>query len=404
MTKPGRRLLALSIGLAIGLVAAWAVQRGRTPPDIGVVDQTASVEEVLLERQLAPRGLGPFDLRPGLAHLAREPLDEATVARIAPLNSFLQWDPIQYFRYRPHLDETIPFPQYPGGAYHRRTNGDGYREDHETPRPGSGLLVIATGDSHTDGIGENADSWTTRLEQALSASRPGTAVEVLNTGVQNYSFYHYLAALERALPLDPDAVVTLCYGGNDFVEVLLLHHLFQHTVRPVQRREHWDALRRADGVHEPELTQILYSASYFERFPDQADRALEAAAAVCAEIQRTCEARGIPWVFAYLPSAYSLPWKELAAERARDLAAVELTESALTRIDGLADRLLAILRQRGVTVVDLRVPLGAMARAGEARPYWDEFHVDVRGQALVAHWLAEPVEAALSSRTRKVPR
>lgn len=390
------KLATLAASTAVGLAIGWLVLRSRTASSIGVVDQTASVEVVLLESQVAPRGLGPFELRPGLASLPREPLDQETVFRMFTIGPYMQWDPQQYFRYRPHLDETIPFPQYPGGAYHRRTNDDGYREDHDMPHPKPDLLVLATGDSHTDGIGQNEDSWPNRLEAELAASRPGKSVEVLNAGVQVYSFYHYLGAIERALPLQPDAVITLCYGGNDFLEVLLLHHFFQHTVRPIRTREYWETLKQAAGVHEPELTQILYAAVYFDRFPDQADLALEASAAVCAEIQRTCTEHGIPWIFGYLPSAYCLPWKELAAERASDLAALHLTDAAITRIDGLADRLLAILRQRGVTVVDLREPLGAMARAGERRPYWDEFHIDVRGQGLVGHWMKEPLEAALA--------
>jgi hypothetical protein len=43
-----------------------------------------------------------------------------------------------------------------------------------------------------------------------------------------------------------------------------------------------------------------------------------------------------------------------------------------------------------------------MARRGDKRPYWDEFHIDVRGQDLVAQWLKEPVEAALAQRRRAV--
>lgn len=398
MTNHGGKVLALAIGvvLAAGVAALVLQRRGASGP-IGVVDQTAAVEEVLLERQVAPRGLGPFELRPGLASLAREPVDEATALKIFPLGPYMQWDPVEYFRYKPHLDEVIPFPQHAGGSYRRITNADGYREDAET-RADADVLVIATGDSHTDGIGENAESWPNGLERMLASARPDSTVEVVNAGVQNYSFYQYLASVERALPLGPDAVVTLCYGGNDFLEVLLLHHLFQHTVRPTRTAEYWDTLKKAQGIHEPELSQILFEVMYFDRFPDQVDRAFEASSAVCAEIQRACAANSAAWIFAYLPSAYCVPWRELADERARDLAALKLSESAIARVDVLADRLLAILRQRGVVVVDLREPLRAMAARGEARPYWDEFHIDVRGQDLVAQWLRPHVEAALSGR------
>ncbi len=389
-------LLALSSTL-VALGAAWLVLRSRAAGSIDIVDQSAQVELVLLERQVAPRGLGPFTLRPGLASLPRETIDEATVFRIFPLGPYMQWDPVQYFRYKPHLEERIPFPQHDGGAYVRRTNDDGYREDHDTPRTRPDVFVLATGDSHTDGIGENSESWPNQLEALLAASRPGKSVEVLNAGVQNYSFYHYLASIERALLLGPDVVVTLCYGGNDFVEVLLVHHMFQHTVQPRRTREYWDGLRKLDGVHAPELTQVLYEALYFQRFPDEVERSLSAAAATCSEIQELCAQRNVDWIFAYLPTAYCLPWTDLEPARAADLAALGLSENDLAIVDRLADHLLATLRERGVAVVDLREPLREMARAGEKRPYWDEFHIDVRGQALVAGWLRPAVEAALAA-------
>lgn len=390
------KLTTLAASTAVAVALGWVVLRQRAAPDIGIVDSSSSVEMLLLESQVKPRGLGPFELRPALASLPRKPIDETTIFRMHTLGPFLQWDAQQYFRYRPNLDDVIAYWEYPGGAYHRRTNDEGYRDDHPTPRAGAGLLVLATGDSHTDGVCENAESWPTRLESALAAARPGTSVEVLNAGVQNYSFYQYLGSVERALPLQPDAVVTLCYGGNDFAEVLLLHAYFQHTVRPVRTSEYWDALRDAQGVHEPELSQILNEAHYFDRFPDQVDRAVEAAAAVCAEIQSTCRQNGIAWVFAYLPSAYCLPWKELAADRAQDLEQLGLTEAAIERVGVIADRVLAILRERDVPVVDLRDQLGEMARRGEKAPYWGEYHIDPRGQELVAEWLLAPVEAALA--------
>jgi lysophospholipase L1-like esterase len=398
--------LTLGISTVVAVAVGWAALHFRDAwspgRSIALVDRSAEVDRVLLQRQLAPRGLGPFELRPIATNLPREPLDESTVRQVTALGDYMQWDPVQYLRYKPHLDERIALHQHAGGEYHRRTNRDGYREDHETPAAHAGLLVLATGDSHTDGIGDNSESWPNRLELALAASHADTRVEVLNAGLQNTSFYNYLATIERALPLAPDVVVTVCYGGNDFAEVLLLHHMFQHTVRPTRTREYWEALKRAEGIHEPELTQILQEALYFDRFPDQVDRALEASAAVCGEIQRTCASRDIPWILAYLPSAYCLPWSDLVEKRAHDLKELGLTGAALKSVDALADRLLAIVRERGVTVIDLREPLGIMARRGDKRPYWDEFHIDVRGQDLVAQWLKEPVEAALAQRRRAV--
>jgi hypothetical protein len=96
------------------------------------------------------------------------------------------------------------------------------------------LRILVTGDSHTDGVCNNSESFTNLLEAELSAAHPGEAIEALNAGKGAYSFYNYLGVLERLLPLRPDVFVVAVYGGNDFVESLALRHTFEHGAPPTR--------------------------------------------------------------------------------------------------------------------------------------------------------------------------
>jgi hypothetical protein len=100
-----------------------------------------------------------------------------------------------------------------------QTNSFGHR-DREIPtrKPPNGFRVVAVGDSVTFGHGVRVeDAWPERLERRLAARLPVLQVDVVNTAVPGNSPFQEYADLERALPLEPDAVV-IQFVLNDVVE------------------------------------------------------------------------------------------------------------------------------------------------------------------------------------------
>lgn len=126
-------------------------------------------------------------------------------------------DPVQLFENGPGLRKVVLYRESPGAVPRRvvmRTNAQRLRGPLVAPTPPPGTLRIAClGDSHTFGEGvDEGETWPDRLrERAL----PGTAVEVLNCGVNAYDTLQEVLWFERRiLPLEPDLVV-LAYFVND---------------------------------------------------------------------------------------------------------------------------------------------------------------------------------------------
>jgi len=82
-----------------------------------------------------------------------------------------------------------------------------------TPTPPAGLVIVAMGDSLTEGIGvDMADAYPAQLERKLRAA--GYAATVVNAGVSGETSTGALARVNWVLKQQPDIVI-LATGGND---------------------------------------------------------------------------------------------------------------------------------------------------------------------------------------------
>lgn len=113
------------------------------------------------------------------------------------------------------------WPEHPSGYLELRTNNLGLREDHETSarKPTGVCRVLALGDSQTDGLVFNHESWPNLLEQQLNQAGGvgyGRLIDVLNAGVAGYvPLQSYLWWRVYGRSLEPDLVIFGLYLGND---------------------------------------------------------------------------------------------------------------------------------------------------------------------------------------------
>lgn len=384
--------LAASIAVAaLALVVVARLQRPRS--DVSFVDQRESRELWTLMKAMEPRGLDAPERAGPATKLVRTPLDEELAQNFFPIGGNHVYDAFTYFRNRPGMTQQMPMSDYPGGSWKLHTNAQGFREDHDLSAKRPDVFVVVAGDSHTEGVCSNAESYSNRLEALLAPQHPGKSVEVLNTGCSSYSFYNYLGALEAFADKRPDVFVTAIFGGNDFVECLSLYHYFHNTQFAPVNRDEWTRLSSQLDMGNSALAQGLSSASYFSRCPDQVDYALRAALEVTGEIQRRCTEIGTGLIVVYIPSVFDFPTGEAAGEMARAKALMKLTDQDLQAGNRLADRLLGALRGRGVDVIDLREHF----KVGEGPWYWGEYHMNLKAQAKLAEILLPRVEALIAS-------
>ena len=387
------RVLVAAVTTAIAGLGAWAVlahRRAASGP-VRIAGDPAAAQELLVERQQGMRG-SLAGASPALSDtkLVREPVSEHDAGRLFAMpDDVFQYDPCTYYRYRGGLERRVELPDHPDGYFIKHTSAEGFSEDFDHLPGKRDLFVVVTGDSHTDGLCNNRESFANRLEAMLAERHAGLAVEVLNTGVSGYGFYNYLGVLENMLPEKPQAFVVAFYGGNDFLDVIKPWHYFHHTALPPRRADYWEKLDRVTAISNAAVANALNQLLFFQYNPDQVDLALAGATQACLEIVRICEDRGIRLFFVYIPPGFSVEG-ELNPKIAEAKAALALSDYDLNQYHRLADKLIGVLRERGVDVTDLR-----QAFTGDiGEYYWSDLHINLKAHRRIAELLLPKIEAA----------
>jgi len=369
-------VFVLALGAGMVPLRAWLERDG------------SNVE--LRESTLPAGERGPLSVPPWPEELARRlfPIDEASV-----------FDPLCGFRHGPNLKLTQFAAGHEPEVFLRVTNSLGLREDEEPIQPRPRLRVLVTGDSHTDGVCTNPETFANVLEAALRARATGRAadsgtrfdpgwIEVLNAGKGGYSFCNYYGVLARFLELDlaPDVFVVAIYGGNDFEETLNPHYVVHGGQRPEGKSLYLPQLRGAKRLHKGALAQGLLAAKYFSIQPSQKEIAVSSALEWFERILELARSRGIEVIAVYIP-----PWFDAAPTLLRDamgkvMVNLELEPAALASSNEIADSAIDRLRARGIEVLDLRPRFGA---AGEAAYLRADLHISLLGQRLVAEALEQ---------------
>jgi len=360
--------------------------------------------------------------------------------------AYQEWDPVVEKRHRAGVTQRYAWPEHPEGHVTIRTNNLGLREDEPTsqaPSPGAGR-VLALGDSHTDGLVDNEETWPNVLERA-------TGREVLNAGVSGYFTWQYLLWWrEYGRALAPELVVLGYYVGNDLLDAggprlsrgsdgiwSLDASLPSATAEPVTggmriaaARRRLRTLCRSCALVSLVVNRVLGSRPMFEergylrgedeearrRFlaasraclgcvwqsleqrwalegdPGRYTRELEATEALLRLLRDDVRASGAELLVAIIPSKLQVEARaeELAAPAAELLG---LPDAGPAFDDRVQEDVRALLERLDVTVIDTGEALRAEhARTGDKLYYDGDWHLDVTGSRVVG----EAVAAALT--------
>ncbi len=379
------RRIALLLGLLLAVAAGWGgwslLQRPASPG----FDRGAIAE--LLERRSREN---PAQKTESTSSMGRPedrrwyvPPDEAAVV-FEVLTRINQYDPWCYYAHRPNLRHEVEWPEHPRGRWTFRTNGLGLRADVELRDARPALRILLTGDSHTSGFCDYADSFAGRVESALASSGSAGSVEVLNAADIAYSFYNYLGVLEKHRELAPTAFVVTVHGGNDFREALLPYRYFARLPLPT-----WDRGDRAPEGHAgdifvPASHQGLLSVARFRDHRSEEDLARKAAVEVFMEIRAICRARNIRLVCVYLPSPIEIERERLADLVEPTMRALDLDDDDLAAHARMCVSILADIAALGVEVADTTAAL----RASSEACFWrTDLHLNLLGHEIVAREL-----------------
>lgn len=132
--------------------------------------------------------------------------------------SFTRPDSALGWRHVEDFSQRYGWPEHPDGYVLIATNNLGLREDSATSlAPDDGVTrILALGDSHTDGLLHNRESWPNVVEHTETPELRN--IEVLNAGVTGYQPSQYLRWWQtRGRAMEPEVVVLGYYVGNDLI-------------------------------------------------------------------------------------------------------------------------------------------------------------------------------------------
>ena len=351
------------------------------------------------DSQPAPPAAPAGWTRVDLATLAPPLIDEETARKMfAGVRSGKRqkWDPISLQALKENVNLAFKWEEHEGGRVTMRTNNLGFRRDSDISPLKTSLRVFVAGDSHTDGLVNNAESFVTLLENRLNAQGDDKRYECINAGVGGAGPHVYLGMLRKALALQPDLFVAMLYVGNDFMDALYVQDHF--SGRKGTRPPYDEYQKPLDDAQKKWKETSLIGNSFnqcyrYKLIPDEEPLALAEVIATFDSMAKICADNHIQFVVGIIPTKPEVDEddKERSAQIMADLNLTDTDMQANVRLhEGFAHT----MRGHGFTVVD---PTEAM-KAGTAVYYWlRDHHLNVEGNRMVAEQLFPVVQARLEN-------
>jgi len=330
-------------------------------------------------------------LEPGT--LGGRALDEAAAAKLFPANRKgpkYAYDPLAHSVLVPGFHARQVWAEHPDGGYEERTNNLGFREDEPTATAKRDLRVLVLGDSHTEGVAANAETYPNVLERRLARAFPGRDVEVLNLGVGGTGPWSFRGMLERWKGLAPDLVIATLFTGNDFWDALSLADFLSKRRFPRATEEYKKRIRTAAQRYP--VSQGVNQAYRFRHFPEERDLALAEAVRAYEAMDARCRELGIAFLAVVLPTKADVDGDDGRVRHQKVLAYLGLTQDDYEANARLAEAFVAAMEARGIAVVDATPSMRSATRPF----FWrEDLHLSVAGHAHLAELLLAPVAAAL---------
>jgi lysophospholipase L1-like esterase len=279
--------------------------------------------------------------------------------------------------HRPYAKREYAWAEHEKGRIVFRTNGLGFREDDEVgaAKPDRTVRVLVTGDSHTDGVVYNDESFPNLLERRLNSAPGAPGFEVINGGAGYYTFQNYAGFLRKFLHLRPDYFIVTVYTGNDFMEAVAVAAR-SGQVAP-QGTPFWDRLKLRTAP-APVVSQALNQIIFFKSSPRMKEAALAAAQRQLQEINELCLRHRVRFIVLLLPAKWDVEDRGYFQEEKRRFG---LTEAEANLNQELKGALAGWLEGQGVRRLDLTDHM----RGRGAALFWErDHHLNVRGHQLVA--------------------
>ena len=344
----------------------------------------------------------------------------------------------------PHETRRIEnVTEHQRGFIEIRRNNLSCREDTDTEiRKATGTTrVLVLGDSHTDGVCYNAESYPNQLEAEWNHRSTAGKFEVINAGFGPSSPYQQYWAFEQLYQrLQPDHLVVAWYAGNDLVELLrtdervhlkwtgsefvhenptraidatrsdvtiwtsiksllrdrlaLYHALVQirglrALVRSAERDAYRERLETAMAAHSGPVWQGLNQSYYFTHHPEAVPAALRMMEHILSKYKNYTDQQGIGLTIVVIPTLRQIDPSQDEVGLRETMDTLQLTPAQVEWDERMCDELVGVCESQGVSVLDMRHRFRAKRNDSSATPLYYRFdhHLNVHGNAVLAEEL-----------------
>jgi hypothetical protein len=313
------------------------------------------------------------------------------------------FDPAIGLVHRPDVEFAVPWPEAATREVVYRTNNIGLREDRPTREAADADRVIVFGDSHTDGVVNNKDSFP-HVAEAIVNRDPDFSVEVLNAGIGLSCLRQHGILLNRLLRFRPRVVVFTIFVGNDYADIL--HEpaepswydrwsRYSVILRGLRRLD-FSPRMRAERINRYAMWQSLAQAYYFEHHPDSMARASQLHEHLLKSIADECRVRHIVPLVLLLPTKYLVERQSAAGDFTAIEHALGFSPDRSTD-ETIRHDLRSILERLRIPFVDLKERFDVSVDTSRALHFfWQaDHHLSEYGHAVAGAALADTLKVLL---------
>ena len=300
-------------------------------------------------------------------------------------SEYYRVDSLAMFIHKPNVEIKFDWKEHPNQEITFITNNLGFREDNETnPNKVEGSTrILVTGDSHTDGVIFNSESFPNIAEQVFNERDSAKVYEIINGGTGFYSFKNYYGFIEKYKNLNPDYFLINVFTGNDFRETLLYEEESRSYINII-KNGYLRAKRKLllETRLKVPLNQGLDQQYYFKTFPADFDSALNYAKFYTSKIDSLCKAEDIELVITLLPTKTETDkdFKE------RIMSEYSWSEDILNINSNFKESYQSWLASNGVRTIDL---LDTLSNPQE-KVFWDkDLHINLEAHKRIGLFLAD---------------
>ncbi len=308
------------------------------------------------------------------------------------------------FNYRTGRLELVPSTYIPGpGGTAIQINSRGFvGPEFEMPKPKSTFRIIAVGDSCTFGTGEPRYTFPHMLERHLNSSMGLERIEVINAGIEGYNSEFALARLkDELLGYDPDMII-IYIGWNDlmklnpeYVSVAAKHSWLANLLQRSYLAKAYNKLLfyyLRPLVAQPSIDRDETEAHAYDQF---VPRAFKANIEGMVQLMR---GRHVMPLLVTLPTVVrpGLTYADLKRLNVffPYYAGTYSVGKFLSLHRSYNNTIRAVAGANEVPLVDLDTVFN---QHDKDELFWDTMHPSLRGQQMIADWLAGVVHQSISN-------